>query len=129
MHRRLNLPEVFLLISLAMIAVEAALAQWSLVKARYRLRDTLASLAMQAGNIAMNLGMAGIVYAGLKAAYDHRWFDLSPSSPWGSRVPFSSMIAAWTLTTGVPTAPAWLSWCSGRNNVAVGLISVCPNSR
>jgi sterol desaturase/sphingolipid hydroxylase (fatty acid hydroxylase superfamily) len=81
-HRRLNLPEVFLLISLAMIAVEAASAQWSLVKARYRLRDTLASLAMQTGNIAMNLGMAGIVYAGLKAAYDHRWFDLSPSSPW-----------------------------------------------
>jgi sterol desaturase/sphingolipid hydroxylase (fatty acid hydroxylase superfamily) len=65
-----------------MIAVEAGLAQWSLVKARYRVSDTLASLAMQAGNIVMNLGMAGIVYAGLKAAYDHRLFDLSPSSPW-----------------------------------------------
>jgi sterol desaturase/sphingolipid hydroxylase (fatty acid hydroxylase superfamily) len=82
MHRGLNLPEIFLLISLGMIAVEAALAQWSLVRARYRVRDTLASLAMQAGNIVMNLGMAGVVYAGLTAAYDHRLFSLSPSSPW-----------------------------------------------
>jgi hypothetical protein len=30
---------------------------------------------------------------------------------------------------GVPTAPAWESWCSGRNSVAVGLISVCPKRR
>jgi sterol desaturase/sphingolipid hydroxylase (fatty acid hydroxylase superfamily) len=82
MHRRLNLPEILLLISLAMIAAEAAFAQWSLVKARYRVQDTLASLGMQAGNIVMNLGMAGIVFAGLTAAYQHRWFDLSASSPW-----------------------------------------------
>jgi sterol desaturase/sphingolipid hydroxylase (fatty acid hydroxylase superfamily) len=82
MHRRLNLPEIFLLISLASIAVEAACAQWSLVKARYRVQDTLASLGMQAGNIVMNLGMAGVVFAGLSAAYEHRWLDLSPSSPW-----------------------------------------------
>jgi sterol desaturase/sphingolipid hydroxylase (fatty acid hydroxylase superfamily) len=82
MHRRLNLSEIFLLISLALIAIEAALAQGALVRAKYRLRDTLASLAMQAGNIVMNLGMAGIVFAGLTAAYQHRLFDLSPSSPW-----------------------------------------------
>ncbi len=82
MHRRMNLPEIFLLISLAMIAIEAAFAQWALVKARYRVQDTLASLGMQAGNIVMNLGMAGVVFAGLTAAYEHRWLDLSPSSPW-----------------------------------------------
>ena len=81
MHRGLNLPEIFLLISLGMIAVEAALAQWTLVRARYRVRDTLASLGMQAGNIVMNLGMAGIVFAGLTAAYG-RLFTISPASPW-----------------------------------------------
>jgi sterol desaturase/sphingolipid hydroxylase (fatty acid hydroxylase superfamily) len=82
MHRSLNLPEIFLLISLAMIAVEAAFAQWSIVKARYHVKDTAASLGMQVGNIVMNLGMAGVVFAGLTVAYDHRWLELSPSSPW-----------------------------------------------
>ena len=82
MHRGLKLPDILLLISLAMIAVEAACAQWSIVKARYRMRDTAASFGMQAGNIIMNLGMAGVVFSGLTGAYDHRWLDLSPSSPW-----------------------------------------------
>jgi hypothetical protein len=45
MHRKPNLPEILLLISLGMIAVEAALAQWSMVRGRYRLNDTLASSA------------------------------------------------------------------------------------
>ena len=72
MHRSLNLPEIFLLISLAMIAIEAAFAQWSIVKARYHVKDTAASLGMQVGNIVMNLGMAGVVFAGLTAAYEHR---------------------------------------------------------
>ena len=38
------------------------------------------------------------------------------------------MIATCTPTSGVPTAPMWVSWCSGRNSVVHGLISVCPNS-
>jgi len=38
------------------------------------------------------------------------------------------MIATWTPISGVPTAPMWESWCSGRNSVVHGLISVCPNS-
>ena len=88
MHRGLQLPDIFLVISLAAIALEAALAQWSRVKARYLARDTFASLAMQAGNIVMNLGMAGIVYAGLSAAYAHRLFDIPVSSPWSWAVIF-----------------------------------------
>ena len=40
MHRKLNLPESLLLISLGMIAVEAALAHWAIVRARYRIRTT-----------------------------------------------------------------------------------------
>ena len=38
------------------------------------------------------------------------------------------MIAICTPVSGVPTAPMWLSWCSGRNSVVIGDISVCPNS-
>lgn len=38
------------------------------------------------------------------------------------------MIPTWTPVSGVPTAPTCESWCSGRNNVVIGLISVCPNS-
>ncbi len=82
MHRKLNLPDLFLAISLAMIAIEAALGGLSLIKAKYRAKDTFASFAMQAGNIVMNLGMAGAVYAGLSAVYRVRLFDISPASPW-----------------------------------------------
>jgi len=38
------------------------------------------------------------------------------------------MTATWTPVIGVPTAPMCESWCSGRNSVVTGLISVCPNS-
>ena len=82
MNWKPHLPEIFLGISLALIAVEAALAGAAMIKARYRLKDTLASLGMQAGNIAMNLMMAGIVFAGLSAVYQVRLFSISPSSPW-----------------------------------------------
>jgi hypothetical protein len=37
---------------------------------------------MQIGNIAMNLMMAGIVFAGLTAVYKARLFTISPASPW-----------------------------------------------
>ncbi len=37
-------------------------------------------------------------------------------------------MATCTPVIGVPTAPMWVSWCSGRNSVAHGAISVCPNS-
>jgi sterol desaturase/sphingolipid hydroxylase (fatty acid hydroxylase superfamily) len=82
MHRKLNLPDLFLAISLVMIALEAALGSLAVIKARYQARDALASLGMQVGNIAMNLMMAGVVYAGLTAAYGVRLFDISPASPW-----------------------------------------------
>jgi sterol desaturase/sphingolipid hydroxylase (fatty acid hydroxylase superfamily) len=80
MPRKLALPDLFVLISLTMIGLEAALGSMTLIKARYRAADTFASLAMQVGNILMNLAMAGVVYAGLSAAYKLRLFDLSASS-------------------------------------------------
>jgi len=66
-------------ISLGMIAIEAALAGIAAVKARYRAIDTFASLGMQVGNIAMNLMMAGVVFAGLSAAYQFRLFEIRPA--------------------------------------------------
>ena len=53
-----------------------------MIKARYRASDTFASLGMQAGNIAMNLMMAGTVFAGLSAAYRFACSPYRPSSPW-----------------------------------------------
>jgi hypothetical protein len=82
MNWKPHLPEIFLGISLGTIAAEAALGRIAAIKARYRESDTYASLGMQAGNIAMNLIMAGVVFAGLSAAYEHRLFTISPSSPW-----------------------------------------------
>src|ERR1700757_3164111 len=82
MNWKPHLPEIFLGISLELIAVEAAARGAAMVKARYRRNDTLASLAMQAGNIAMNLMMAGVVFAGLSAVYRVRLFSISPGSPW-----------------------------------------------
>jgi len=79
MHWKPQLPEIFLGISLGMIAIEAALAGIAAVKARYRAIDTFASLGMQVGNIAMNLMMAGVVFAGLSAAYQFRLFEIRPS--------------------------------------------------
>ena len=68
MNWKPHLPEIFLGISLGTIAAEAALGRIAAIKARYRASDTYASLGMQAGNIAMNLIMAGVVFAGLSAA-------------------------------------------------------------
>ena len=82
MHRQFELPDLFLAISLAMIAIEAALAGMSVIKAKYRTRDTVASLSMQVGNIAVNLLMASFIFSGLKLAYRARMFDISSSSPW-----------------------------------------------
>src|SRR6202158_3415636 len=92
-----HLPEIFLGISLGMIAVEAALASVAIVKARYKARDTFASLGMQVGNIAMNFMMAGIVFAGLSAAYKVRLFTISPASPgaWVAIFFFDDFIYYW----------------------------------
>jgi hypothetical protein len=91
MNWKPHLPEIFLLISLGMIAIEAALSRAAPIKARYRASDTFASLGMQVGNIAMNLMMAGIVFAGLSSAYKLRLFTISPSLPWAWAVIFLAM--------------------------------------
>jgi hypothetical protein len=76
MQHQWNLPEFFLAISVACVAIEAMLARFSVINARYRAGDTFASLAMQFGNIVMNLMMAAIVFAGLSAVYRVRLFTI-----------------------------------------------------
>ena len=126
MNWKPHLPEVFLAISLGMIAIEAALSRVAAVNARYRASDTAASLGMQAGNIAMNLMMAGIVLAGLSFAYERRLFTISPSSPWTPWIPLAllgfppTMILAqqgfnlfyqfWIHTEAVHRMPAWFEY-------------------
>ncbi|HWJ34916.1 MAG TPA: hypothetical protein VNR70_06600 [Steroidobacteraceae bacterium] len=48
MHGKFDLPDLFLAISLGMIAMEAALGSLTVIKARYRASDTFASLGAQA---------------------------------------------------------------------------------
>jgi sterol desaturase/sphingolipid hydroxylase (fatty acid hydroxylase superfamily) len=82
MSSKVHLSDVFLFVSLAAIALEAALARLGLLRARYTLRDTCASLGMTLGNIAMNVALAGVVFAGLALAYRVRLFSVSPASGW-----------------------------------------------
>ena len=82
MHGKPILPYLFLATYLVMIAVEATLGRFGLVRATYRRRDTLASLAMMVGNLVMNVLMAGVVFAGLTAAAKVRLFEISSASPW-----------------------------------------------
>lgn len=82
MSSKVHLSDIFLLVSLAAIALEAALARFGLVRARYTLRDTFASLGMTLGNIVMNVALAGVVFAGLTLAYRVRLFSISPSWWW-----------------------------------------------
>jgi sterol desaturase/sphingolipid hydroxylase (fatty acid hydroxylase superfamily) len=82
MSHKVHLSDLFLLVSLAAIALEAALARLGFLRARYRLRDTLASLGMTLGNIVMNVALAGLVLAGLALAYRVRLFSISAASPW-----------------------------------------------
>ena len=50
MNWKPHLPEIFLGISLGMIALEAALTRVAIIKARYLARDTFASLGVQTVN-------------------------------------------------------------------------------
>jgi sterol desaturase/sphingolipid hydroxylase (fatty acid hydroxylase superfamily) len=82
MSARPTLQDIFLLSRLTAMALEAALGRLGVIRARYRLKDTLASIAMRFGNVGINLLMAGVMYGGLAAAYDARLFTISASSPW-----------------------------------------------
>ena len=73
---------------IVVMAVEATLGYFGLIRARYRLWDTLASVAMRLGNIASNTLMAAVVAAGMLAAYRYRLFDIPQSEPWAWAILF-----------------------------------------
>jgi sterol desaturase/sphingolipid hydroxylase (fatty acid hydroxylase superfamily) len=77
-----TLQDILVLSRLGAVAVEATLGQLGLIRARYRLKDTLASIAMRFGNVGSNLLTAGFVFAGYTAAYDARFFTIAPTAPW-----------------------------------------------
>ena len=64
------------------IGIEAVLARAGLIRAHYEWRDTCASIAMGWGNFLIGLVLAGMVGAGLSAAYALRPWTLSAASPW-----------------------------------------------
>ena len=64
------------------IAIEAMLGSQGLIHARYSARDALASIAMGAGNVVLNLAMAGMVYATLAAGWHFRLLTVSATDPW-----------------------------------------------
>ncbi|MFO1466636.1 MAG: sterol desaturase family protein [Steroidobacteraceae bacterium] len=63
------------------IGIESLLGRARILRARYEWRDSLASIAMGWGNFFMGLLMAGIVGAGLGAAYRLRAWTLPADSP------------------------------------------------
>ena len=85
MEWKSDFPRWFMLFSVSfyvvMITAEAILGGFSIVNARYNRADTLACLAMAAGNALTGLLTAGLVYAGLQLAYDFRFFTISPADP------------------------------------------------
>ncbi len=83
-----SLPEMILGFYLVSITLEVVLSRMAVIHAQYRTRDTLAAFGMTIGNIATNLMMAGIVIAGLTAAYHVRLFTISPTWPWAWAVLF-----------------------------------------
>ena len=65
---------------LAAILLEAVHGARGVIRAHYEWKDTLASLAMRAGNVAVNLLMTGIMFGGLSWAYEHRVLSFEMSA-------------------------------------------------
>jgi hypothetical protein len=93
--------------TLVLIALEMALIRAHLVRGHYLWRDTMASIAMRAGNYASNLLLAGAVVATFSFLHVHRLFDISPASPWAW--------AAWFPLALLGFPPAMIFAVSGIN--------------
>ena len=78
----LSVGEWIALATFGLLVLEMALIRAQLVRGHYEWRDTLASVAMRAGNYASNLLLAGAVVVVFAFLHEHRLFDISPKSPW-----------------------------------------------
>jgi sterol desaturase/sphingolipid hydroxylase (fatty acid hydroxylase superfamily) len=68
--------------------LEIGLGAVGLIRARYALKDTLASVAMRFGNVGVNILMGATMAAGLAAAYHWRVATIPASSVWAWLVLF-----------------------------------------
>ena len=80
--KTLTTAQVLVLARLSLMLVEIALVRAHLVRGRYTLKDTLASLGMRAGNYATNVLLAGVTVAVFAWFYQFRLLDISMASPW-----------------------------------------------
>jgi len=77
-----SLLQAFLIARIAAVALEASLGAAGVIRARYRLWDTLASFAMRVGNVMVNIAMNGLMFAGLVAASHWKLAVIPTSAAW-----------------------------------------------
>ena len=80
--RALTIAQILVLVRFALMVLEMVLIKAKLVRGQYEWRDTLASIAMRAGNYTTNVLLAGATVAVFAFIYQYRLFDISMSSPW-----------------------------------------------
>jgi sterol desaturase/sphingolipid hydroxylase (fatty acid hydroxylase superfamily) len=80
--RTLTTAQWLVLARFGLMFLEMGLIRAHLVRGRYTLRDTLASIGMRAGNYATNVALAGFVVACFAFFSDFRLFDIPIDSPW-----------------------------------------------
>jgi sterol desaturase/sphingolipid hydroxylase (fatty acid hydroxylase superfamily) len=80
--KSLTMAEWLVLGRFALMGLEFAVIRAHLARGRYEWRDTLASIAMRAGNYASNVLLAGAVVAVFALLYEHRLFEISSGSVW-----------------------------------------------
>jgi len=93
----LSTTQVLLLTRISLMLLEIVLIRAMLVRGRYTLKDTLASLGMRAGNYASNLLLAGSTVVVFAFFYEHRWMDISMRSPyaWAALVVLDDFAYYW----------------------------------
>ncbi len=74
--------QVLLAARIGLMLLEIVLIRAMLVRGRYTLKDTLASIGMRAGNYASNVLLAGATVVAFAFFHEHRWLDISISSPY-----------------------------------------------
>ncbi len=80
--------QVFLVARIGAVVLEASLGGLGLIRARYRLWDALASFAMRAGNVVVNLAMNGLMFGGLVAASHWKIATIPQTALWAWLVLF-----------------------------------------
>lgn len=80
--RALTTTQWLVLARFGLMLLEMALIRAHLVRGRYTLKDTLASIGMRAGNYASNIALAGVTVAAFSFFHAHRLFEIPAASPW-----------------------------------------------